>query len=105
MEMIKTIIKHFVKKCGNTVYTGYRSVEYVLKEYKKGTEKIYYYQHDNYQPNDQYSETACYYCIVDRANYEVTEDPSLLYSQVKSYYEALARERYYQKVRVRVIEQ
>lgn len=85
----------YCSKCLNKVYTGYRSVEFVLKEY----DGIYYYEHDN-SLND-YSETACYYCVINKANYkiitnDVTDAAEKTYKQAKSYNEALARERYYQ---------
>lgn len=90
----------YCEKCGNEEYIGYRSVEYVQREYTAtladGTSSItYYYQHDN--NNDPNSETACYYCTVNKSNYEQSKDLDTLYKQAKSYNEALARERYYQK--------
>lgn len=90
-------------KCGNYKYTGYRSVEYVLTEYdNKNLEnyfKKHYYLHDN--SNDTNSETACYYCIVNKSNYsqivqDTPEKKETAYKQAKAYNEALARERYYQ---------
>ena len=84
----------YCQKCGKIIYTGYRSVEYVQKEFTKAGNTIYYYQHDNSE--DTYSETSCYYCIVNKANYEQTHNPEIAYLQKKSYNEALARERYYQ---------
>lgn len=56
---------------------------------------IYYYQHADDINN--YTETACYYCAVNKANYTKTTNPQIAYLQQKSYNEALARERYYQK--------
>ena len=85
----------YCEKCGNIIYTGYRSVEYVQKEFTKGENNIYYYQHDNV--NNTNSEIACYYCTVNKANYKQTENEEIAYLQAKSYGEALARERYYQK--------
>ena len=85
----------YCEKCGNIIYTGYRSVEYVQKEFTKGENNIYYYQHDNV--NNTNSEIACYYCTVNKANYKQTENEEIAYLQAKSYSEALARERYYQK--------
>lgn len=85
----------YCEKCGNQVYTGYRSVEYVMKEYvKEGIDNIYYYQHDN--QTDTNSETACYYCVVNRENFVATTNNDIAYTQEKAYNEALARERYYQ---------
>ena len=89
----------YCEKCGNQVYTGYRSVEYVMKEYvKEGIDNIYYYQHDN--QTDTNSETACYYCVVNRENFVATTNNDIAYIQEKAYNEALARERYYQYDRV-----
>ena len=89
----------YCEKCGNQVYTGYRSVEYVMKEYvKEGTDNIYYYQHDN--QTDTNSETACYYCVVNRENFVATTNSDIAYKQEKAYNEALARERYYQNERL-----
>ena len=83
------------EKCGNIVYTGYRSVEYVQKEFTNGTNNIYYYQHNDIKNGT--SRTACYYCAVNKANYKQTSDSKIAYLQEKSYNEALSRERYYQK--------
>lgn len=83
------------EKCGNVVYTGYRSVEYVQKEFLNGTDNIYYYQHNDNKNGT--SRTACYYCAVNKSNYKQTSDKKIAYLQEKSYNEALARERYYQK--------
>ena len=47
-----------------------------MKEYtnaKEGIDIIYYYQHDNL--TDATSETACYYCIVNK-EFKKTTDPS-----------------------------
>lgn len=85
-------------------YTGYRSVEYVMKEYlKKDTvtsqilTQLYYYQHDNYTNTlDASSETVCYYCLVNRASYTKATNTAQTIAQTKAYDEALARERYYQ---------
>lgn len=83
------------EKCGNVVYTGYRSVEYVQKEFVNGTDNIYYYQHNDNKNGT--SRTACYYCAVNKSNYKQTIDKKIAYLQEKSYNEALSRERYYQK--------
>lgn len=83
------------EKCGRTVYTGYRSVEYVQKEFLNGTDNIYYYQHND--NNNGTSRTACYYCAVNKSNYKQTSNKKIAYLQEKSYNEALSRERYYQK--------
>lgn len=90
----------FCEKCQNITYTGYRSVEYVQKEFNKGEGNIYFYQHDNIKEDNNNSETACYYCTINKANYKQTSDKNIAYSQAKSYNEALARERYYQKEKV-----
>ena len=97
----------YCSQCGQEV-TGYRSIEYTLKEYKQkndatGDETIrYYYKHDNQDNTD--SETACYYCIVNRANYaqisNETDAAEKTYYQAKAYNEALARERYYQNEQI-----
>ena len=90
----------YCEKCGNQTYIGYRSVEYVQREYTAtladGTNNTtYYYQHDN--GGDTNSEIACYYCTINKSNYKQSTDLDTLYKQAKSYNEALARERYYQK--------
>lgn len=87
------------------LYTGYRSVEYILREFKKYDanniqigETIYYYQHDKYDDStNTNSQTACYYCIVNKENFIETTNEYMIYLQTKAYNEALARERYYQK--------
>lgn len=92
----------YCEKCGNIIYTGYRSVEYVMKEYvvyddteeNNILEQIYYYQHDD--KSNTNSETACYYCVVNKENFQETTDSNIKNAQAKSYNEALARERYYQ---------
>lgn len=89
----------------NPIYTGYRSVEYILREFKKYDanniqigETIYYYQHDKYDDStNTNSQTACYYCIVNKENFIETTNEYMIYLQTKAYNEALARERYYQK--------
>ena len=89
----------------NPIYTGYRSVEYILREFKKYDanniqigETIYYYQHDKYDDStNTNSQTACYYCIVNKENFIETINEYMIYLQTKAYNEALARERYYQK--------
>lgn len=91
----------YCEKCKNEIYTGYRSVEYSMREYTNDTETIYYYQHDNATPSDKNSETACYYCVVNKENYNAITDgmpeaAERTYKQAKVYNEALARERYYQ---------
>lgn len=91
----------YCEKCGNVIYTGYRSAEYVLKEYKNDSESIYYYKHDKYsKETNKNSEIACYSCIVNKDNYKATTDTDIAYTQAKAYNEALARERYYQKERL-----
>ena len=85
----------YCQKCGNIVYTGYRSVEYVKREVKENNGISYYYKHD--EPQDTNSEIACYYCLVNRGSYIETTDNDVIEKQTKSYSEAIARERYYQK--------
>lgn len=95
-ELDKSFHTAYCSECGeNLVYTGYRSVEYVMREYGTDT-KHYYYPHDNLA--DTSSETACYYCLINRANFRKTTSQTAINSLYKSYNEALARERYYQKV-------
>ena len=89
----------------NPIYKGYRSVEYILREFKRYDknniqigETIYYYQHDKYDDaTNTNSQTACYYCIVNKENFIETTNEYMIYLQTKAYNEALARERYYQK--------
>lgn len=99
----KSYHRVYCSQCGKTVYTGYRSVEYVLREYTDTTnnQTYYYYLHDEYaDTNDRNSETACYYCLVNKENFVATTDADIGYLQAKSYNEALARERYYQKEKI-----
>lgn len=99
----KSYHRVYCSKCGKTVYTGYRSVEYVLREYTDTTtnQTYYYYLHDEYaDTTDRNSETACYYCLVNKENFVATKDTDIGYLQAKSYNEALARERYYQKEKI-----
>lgn len=98
----------YCNKVQNTPYTGYRSVEYILKNYtnkSNGVENLLYYEHD--EKNNNNSELACYYCLVNSENYvqlkEDDIDPDIetkIYYQNKAYTEALARERYFQRERV-----
>lgn len=98
----------FCNKVQNVQYTGYRSVEYILKNFtneSKGVKDLLYYEHD--EKNNNKSELACYYCLVNSENYEQLKDdgtdPDIqtkIYYQTKAYTEALARERYSQKERV-----
>lgn len=89
--------KVYCEKASDTLnYTGYRNIEYSLRNYSTlSGDNIYYYQHDSLLNN--YSETACYYCIINKANYIKRESPN----QTKAYFEALARERYYQNEIIR----
>lgn len=86
--------KIYCEKCSETTYTAYRSAEYMLKEFKSDANNFYYYMHDNQDTN---SETACYYCLVNRENFKKTENSNILSQMTIAYYEALARERYFQK--------
>ena len=87
-------------------YKGYRSVEYTLKSSTGENGEIYYYQHTEQPTTTDTSDLGCYYCIVNKANYEKTIDKNTLTAeekdikniQIKAYKEALARERYYQDV-------
>ncbi len=100
----------YCEKTENIQYTGYRSIEYLMKNYvtttgtgvPHGDPPIYYYQHDVYSASDNNAERGCYYCAINKANYTkisgndaVSQEKT--YKQAKSYNEALARERYYQK--------
>jgi len=94
-ELDKNYHRTFCKNTSvNSGYVGYRSVEFVLREFTKEdsvtntTTNINYYQHGN--------KLGCYYCVVNRANYEKAETDS----KKQAYYEALGRERYYQNQRV-----
>lgn len=93
-------------------YTGYRSVEYSLRTIEKKDDKaLYYYQHSKQPatPTNKSSDLACYYCLVNKANYEKTidiasptaEQREIKNIQAKAYREALARERYYQNEKVK----
>lgn len=85
-------------------YKGYRSVEFTLKSYTTSDGEKYYYQHTNQPATHDNSDLACYYCIVNKANYQKTTDiaattseqTQIINIQTKSYKETLARERYYQ---------
>ena len=89
-------------------YKGYRSVEYTLKSYSGASGEIYYYQHTEQPTTKDNSDLGCYYCIVNKANYEKTIDKTTLTAeendvkniQIKAYKEALARERYYQYITI-----
>lgn len=86
----------YCNQCQDIEYKGYRSVEYEVKDYLTYTgEHIYYYEHDSNL--NSYSETACYYCIINRANFTEKQNTK----QTKAYNEAIARERYYQNVYIK----
>lgn len=92
---------YHIKACTSTSvsassYTGYRSIDYVQKIYKitdaSGTEiRKAYYKH----ATNNTSELSCYYCLVNRANYNKVNDADPV-ARVwnEKYYNALARERY-----------
>lgn len=63
--------------------TGYSNFDFTLKKLNLKDEKSYY----------KHYEQACYYCIVDSANYESVDWKSLE-NRRKAYYTALAREKY-----------
>ena len=94
----------YCRETKNLTYTGYRASEFTTKEFKDPSgNTIYYYMHDNSAVTDSNAETACYYCIVNNANYTQikngeTNYKQRTYKQAKSYNEALARERYYPKI-------
>jgi len=72
----------------NTGYTAYKSIDFELKE-KYISEELGYAKYYA-QPKK-----ACYYCIINRANYTITDNmEEIRTNQVKAYYTALARERY-----------
>lgn len=82
-------------KDSDTDYTGYRSIDYVVKnqDYKEDTNTTktkYYYSHDNQL--DTLSELACYSCLVDRQKYK--QKSPITADMEKKYYTALYRERY-----------
>ena len=98
--------------CSNTKYTAYRNVEFQVKEVETFDDDMgydgtaYYYPHDRQNKidaktkrkiDDNNAETACYYCIVNKASYEETTDPKIIGQMTKAYTEAIARERYEQK--------
>lgn len=77
------------EKATGTDYIGYRSIDYVAKNYDESSgETKGYYPHDS--STNSNSELSCYYCLVDRANYK----PNITSEWNKRYYNALARERY-----------
>ena len=91
---------YHIKACDQTNptrnYIGYRSIDYVQKIYKitdaSGTEiRKAYYKH----ATNNTSELSCYYCLVNRANYNKVNDADPV-ARVwnEKYYNALARERY-----------
>lgn len=87
------------EKADKSNYVGYRSVDYLAKNYKytdiSTGEKItkYYYLHDD----SGNSELECYSCLVNVSTYKHRDDSeSNYYDLEKSYYNALARERYIQ---------
>lgn len=63
--------------------TGYSNFDFTLKKLNLKDEDSYY----------KHYEQACYYCIVDSANYESVDWKSLE-NRRKAYYTALAREKY-----------
>lgn len=87
---------YHIKACNKTIptedYIGYRSIDYVQKIYKntEGKRKAYYKHAANGT-----SELSCYYCLVNRANYNKVNDADPV-ARVwnEKYYNALARERY-----------
>ena len=83
---------YHIKACNQataTNYTGYRSIDYVQKIYKDSEgERKAYYKHAT--PGT--SELSCYYCLVNRANYDGESVDTSEWN--KKYYNALARERY-----------
>lgn len=87
---------YHIKACDQTNptknYIGYRSIDYVQKIYKDSAgDRKAYYKH----AADGTSELSCYYCLVNRANYNKVNDADPV-ARVwnEKYYNALARERY-----------
>ena len=103
--------------CKNVVneatYTGYRAWEY--KQVESKLEEENYYKHDvshevyeDIGPvfdffTDENAELACYYCIINKSNYTHNDNEKTQEVQNKSYNEALARERYYQKEKLGIV--
>ena len=80
--------KPLCNQIANTGYTAYKSIDFELKE-KYISEELGYTKYYA-QPKK-----ACYYCIINRANYEqMDETGDVMEEQKQAYYTALARERY-----------
>lgn len=94
----------YCERAKNIKYTAYRSIEYDVRTTQSSEGNTYYYQHDTYNkenPTDDINaEKACYYCIINRVKFNKTTNSFIIDSQTKAYYEALARERYAQIVRL-----
>lgn len=104
-------------KSGLATYTGYRAWEYVQSSQESGL-KFYKHDYENRMVEgsslgtgigwfydyyeDKNSELACYYCIINK-NYKQSEIRATTERSNKSYNEALARERYYQKEKIGII--
>ena len=79
-----------------STYIGYKGTDFVIKsqdwkDTSNNTNTIYYYSHyDNRNMNG--SALACYDCLVDRQKYTPIDGDTSVYK--KTYYTALARERY-----------
>lgn len=71
----------------NKTYTGYRNIDFVAKSSILNTDDNQEYNSSKYYAHE---ELACYYCIVERANYK----EALTDSKRNAYETALARERY-----------
>jgi len=77
-------------------FTGYKSVDfvenkYITKDAGTGEENTkYYFLHNN----GTEASMACYYCLVNRANLEETDDDKMNEAYTIAYDTALARERY-----------
>ena len=73
---------------------GYRSIDFLYKNYKQGEDTKYYFRHSNrtLTGEEEPITQSCYYCLVQRALYE--ED--ITNNKKDAYYTTLARERYIQ---------
>ena len=102
----------YCSHCTDTKYTAYRNVEFQVREVETLDDNMgydgtaYYYPHDKQNKintktkqtiENNEAETACYYCIINKASYEKTENDRVIGQMTKAYTEAIARERYEQK--------
>lgn len=73
---------------------GYRSIDFIYKNYKQGEDTKYYFRHSNrtWTGEEEPITQSCYYCLVQRALYTDGKTDN----KKDAYYTALARERYIQ---------